>query len=215
LGVESDHVYNAGLYGFVAGLIGARLSFVFTHWENYAPDLSQAFSLSRSALSISGGLIVGMLTMLIYLQKSKVPLGLFFEALAPGLALAIAISQIGAFLGREGLGAPSTLPWAIPIGGTPRHPLQLYEAAAALLILGILLLLRYRPWPGFQFWLLVILYSLSRFILEIFEARPQFINDGYLKVQIISLATMVAGLTIMAYFFTRNSLETGSEIYEV
>src|SRR5687768_13225805 len=110
LGLDSDHVYNAGLYGFLAGLIGARIGFVLAHWENYASDITQAFSLSRSALSTGEGLIVGVLTILIYLQKNKVPLGAFFEALAPGLALALAIGQLGAFLGGEGLGAPSTVP---------------------------------------------------------------------------------------------------------
>jgi phosphatidylglycerol---prolipoprotein diacylglyceryl transferase len=212
LGLDSDHVYNAGLYGFLAGLIGARMGFVLAHWENYASDITQAFSLSRSALSTGEGLIVGVLMILIYLQKNKVPLGVFMEALAPGLALALAIGQLGAFLGGEGLGSPSTVPWAVEIAGTSRHPVQLYEAAVALLILGFLLALKASPWPGFSFWLLIVLYSASQLFLEIFRARPQFIGDGYLMAQIVSLAVVVAGLTIMAYFFNKNSTETGSEI---
>jgi phosphatidylglycerol---prolipoprotein diacylglyceryl transferase len=212
LGLDSDHVYNVGLYGFLAGLIGARIGFVLTHWENYASDITQAFSLSRSALSTGGGLIVGVLVILIYLQKNKAPLGAFFEALAPGLTLALAIGQLGAFLGGEGLGAPSTVPWAVEIAGIPRHPLQLYEAAVALLLLGFLLTLKTLPWPGFSFWLLLVLYSGSRLFLEIFRARPQFIGDGYLLAQVVSLAVVIAGLAIMAYFFNKNSTETGSEI---
>lgn len=212
VGLDGDHVYNAGLYGFLAGLIGARVGFVLAHWENYASDISQAFSLSRSALSAGEGLIVGVLTILIYSQKNKVPLGIFFDALAPGLALALAIGQLGAFLGGEGLGSPSTVPWAVEIAGTPRHPLQLYEAAVALLSLGLLLGLNYSPWPGFSFWLLVTLYSAGRLFLEIFRARPQLTGNGYLLAQIVSLAVVIAGLMIMAYFFNKNSTETGSDI---
>ncbi|RMF01372.1 MAG: prolipoprotein diacylglyceryl transferase, partial [Chloroflexi bacterium] len=55
LGIDGDHAYNAGLYGFIAGIIGARLWFVLSHWENYAGDIGQAFSLSRSALATEEG----------------------------------------------------------------------------------------------------------------------------------------------------------------
>jgi phosphatidylglycerol:prolipoprotein diacylglycerol transferase len=201
LGLESDHVYNAGLYGLLAGVLGARLWFVLSHWENYAGDLSQAFSLSRNALSPSEGLMIAGLAVFIYLQRQRLPLGLFFDALAPGLALALIIGHIGAFLGGEGLGAPSTMPWAIEVADMTRHPVQLYEALAGLVILAVLFWgRRWRPWPGFQFWLVVGLYSLARLLLEIFWDRPYLVG-GYLAGQIVALATLVVTLAVMAYNF--------------
>jgi phosphatidylglycerol:prolipoprotein diacylglycerol transferase len=203
LGLDGDHVYNAGLYALLAGIIGARLWFVLSHWSNYAGDLSQAFSLSRNALSPGEGFIIAGLVMLIYLQRQHVPAGTFFDALAPGLALAALIGHTGAFLGGEAVGAPSSLPWAIEVAGTFRHPVQLYEAGAGLIILAILYFCRrWRPWPGFQFWLFVALYSLSRLLLEIFWARPTIIGDGYLLIQIVALAALVVTLAVMAYNFT-------------
>ena len=92
-----------------------------------------------------------------------------------------------------------------------RHPVQLYESAAGLLILGILFLIRSRPWPGFTFWCFVILYSLSRLGLEIFRARPYIIGDGYLAVQILALMAIVVGLAVMAHNFSRNSSTMSSE----
>ena len=211
LGLDGDHIYNAGLYGWLAGIVGARLWFVLAHWDNYAADLSQAFSLSRNALSPGEGLIMAGLVVLIYLQRQQVPLGPFFDALAPGLALAVMIGHAGAFLGGEALGAPSTLPWAIEVAGISRHPVQLYEAGAGLIILVILYFNRtWRPWPGFQFWLFVTLYSLSRLWLEIFRARPVVIGAGYLVVQLVALAALVVTLSVMAYNFTSGS-KTGSE----
>ena len=204
LGLDEDHVYNAGLYGLIAGIIGARLWFVLSHWQNYTGNIWQAFSLSRSALSTGEGLVIAGLVVLIYLQRHNVPLGTFFDAAAWGLALMIVMANIGAFLGGVALGLPSNLPWAIELVGTARHPVQLYEALAGLVSLAILYFSRtWQPWPGFQFWLLLALYSLSRLLLEIFRGQPYLIGDGYLAGQIMALAVLVVALLVMAYNFTR------------
>ncbi|MEW5960236.1 MAG: prolipoprotein diacylglyceryl transferase family protein, partial [Chloroflexota bacterium] len=203
LGLDGDHVYNTGLYGLLAGLVGARVWFVLSHWENYAPNLTQALSLSRSALSVGEGLVIAGLAALIYLQRHNVPLRTFFDALAPGLALAVIIGNVGALLGGTALGLPAAVPWAVNIAGAARHPIQGYEAGAALLILVLLLVgRRWRPWPGFFFWLFVALYGLTRLFLEIFRAQPYLIGNGYLAVQVGALAAVVVALAVMAYNFT-------------
>lgn len=208
LGIDGDHAYNAGLYGLLAAIVGARLWFVLSHWENYAPDITQAFSLSRGALSVPEGLLVAGLVIFVYLQRQRVPLGDFVDAAAPALALALAIIGVGAFLGGVNLGAPSNVPWATDVAGTARHPVQLYQAAANLAIFGGLMLMTYRPWPGFQFWLFVALYAASRLALEIFVARPATIGDSLLAVQVLALMALVVSLAVMAYNFTRSSSET-------
>lgn len=212
LGFEGDHVYNAGLYGLIAGFIGARAWYVLSHWDNYASDLTQAFSLSRSALSAGEGFMIGALVALIYLQRSKVSLNTFLDAAAPGLALALVIGHIGALLGGVALGLPSNVPWAIDISGTSRHPIQLYEAGASLMILAILYFYRaWRPWASFHFWLLVTLYGLSRLLLEPLRDRPMLIGDGYLAAQVLALAAIVIALAVMAYNFSHVSAETPAE----
>ncbi len=205
LGIDGDHAYNAGLYGLITAIVGARLWFVLSHWENYASDITQAFSLSRGALSVPEGLLLAGLVIFVYLQRQHVPLGTFADAAAPALALALAIISVGAFLGGVNLGAPTEGPLAIDVAGTTRHPVQLYQAAANLAIFAGLMLLTYRPWPGFQFWLFVALYAASRMALEIFVARPATIADGLLGVQLLALATLVVSLAVMAYNFTQKS----------
>lgn len=206
LGLDGDHVYNAGLYGLLAGVIGARLWFVLSHWNNYAGDLTQALSLSRNALSPLEGVIIAGLVVLIYVQRQNVPLAVFLDALAPGLVAALVIAHIGAFLGGEALGAPSAVPWAVEVAGMLRHPIQLYEAALSLVIGVVLYVGRgWRPWPGFYFWLVVALYSLGRLLLEIFQAQPALLGAGILTVQVAALVVLVVTLSVMAYNFTRNT----------
>ncbi len=203
LGLDGDHVYNAGLYGLLAGIVGARLWFVLSHWENYADNLGQALSLSRSALSLPEGLTIAGLAVLIYLQRHNVAWGVFADAVTPGLALAVSLGHIGAFLGGEGLGAPTGVPWAVEMAGAARHPTQLYQAAATLVIwLVWSLSRRWRPWAGFQWWLFVGLYSLSRLGLEPLYAQPDRVGPGYLAVQVVALAGLVITLAVMAYKFT-------------
>lgn len=211
LGLDGDHAYNAGLYGLIAGILGARLWFVLSHWENYAPNLAQAFSLSRSALSGPEGLIIAGLVVLIYLQRNRVPLGTFLDAVAPGLALALVIINIGAFLGGVAVGIPSDGTFGVAVGGVNRLPVQLYEATGCLVIFGALYWLNYRPWPGFKFWLFVSLYGAVKLIFEIFRANPATIGGGYLAVQAFALGAVVFALAVMAYFFTTDSISKSAE----
>lgn len=216
LQIDGDHVYNAGLYGLIAWIVGARLWFVLSHWENYGPNPLQAFSLSRSALSVEEGLIVAGLVILVYLKRYRLPLGLFADAVAPGLALALAIGHLGAFLGGDALGMPATVPWAVEIGGVARHPAQLYIALSSLVIFLLLTMVgRWRPWAGFQIWLWLALYSLSRLFLEVFMARPAVVGDGFLAVQVAALGGLVLALAVMAYRFSGHPVQVEVENYEV
>jgi prolipoprotein diacylglyceryltransferase len=67
------------------------------------------------------------------------------------LAMGIAIGRIGCFLAGKGddtYGTPTSLPWGVDLGeGIPRHPVQLYEVAAMILL--AVLLPRIKP-PQFQ-----------------------------------------------------------------
>jgi prolipoprotein diacylglyceryltransferase len=81
---------------------------------------------------------------------------------------------------------------------------QLYNALTGFVILVGLLFVKHIPWPGFRFWLFVILYGTGRLLLEIFVARPEIIADGYLSTQIYSLLAIIVGLAIMAYNFSKD-----------
>lgn len=204
LHLHEDDIYNAGICGVVAGLLGARLWYVLTHWESYAPDLTQALALSPTALATGEGLVFAGLAVLGYLQLKRIPMGRFADAVAPGLALLMLIVHVGLFLGGQSLGKPTTVPWAIDLINQTRHPAHLYEAVAVLFILLALLGLRtIRPWPGFHFWLLIFLYGGSRLLLELFHDQPPLIGLGFLMMQVLGLAAMVVALAVMAYNFRK------------
>jgi prolipoprotein diacylglyceryltransferase len=68
----------------------------------------------------------------------------FFAVFALGLGLAHLAS--GSAFGKE-----TTLPWGIELWGAVRHPSQVYEILASLLILGLLWFQRADARPGLHF----------------------------------------------------------------
>jgi prolipoprotein diacylglyceryltransferase len=127
----------------------------------------------------------------------------FADAMAPGLALMQAIAALGAFLTGEAYGSPSSLPWAVQIWGAARHPVQLYEAAVALGVLGVLWYVRMRkPYAGFVFGLCVLLMAMGRLFVEAFRGNPAVLAGGFRTTQVISFGVAVVAL---AALYTREA----------
>ena len=111
------------------------------------------------------------------------PLWTTTDVFAPGIALGHVVGRLGCLLAGCCFGRPTSVPWAITFTtirgaanvGTPLdvplHPTQLYEAGAELLILVFLLAIerRGRPFPGRTFWGYMLLYGISRFVIEFYR----------------------------------------------
>jgi phosphatidylglycerol:prolipoprotein diacylglycerol transferase len=131
---------------------------------------------------------------------------------APGIALGHAVGRFGCFFAGCCYGKPTSVPWAIrftdPFAaanvGTPLgvdlHPTQLYEAGAELLILFVLLASekRGKPFAGRTFWLYILLYAISRYIIEVFRGDERGMVGIFSTSQFISilLAPLAVGMLI-------------------
>jgi phosphatidylglycerol:prolipoprotein diacylglycerol transferase len=129
--------------------------------------------------------------------------------MAPGIALGHVIGRLGCLLAGCCYGKPTTVPWGITftspdaaanVGtplGIPLHPTQLYDAGAELLILVLLLLTerRGRPFAGRTFWLYMLLYAISRFIIEFYRGDERGIILGLSTSQFVSV--VIAPLAVL------------------
>lgn len=203
LGLDADHVYNLGFYALLATVVGARLAYVVGNWPAYRDAPLSALSLTTTAFAWPEGVIIGLSVALIYGLRARLPLGLTLDAVAPGLALAMAIERLGAFLGGINFGEPTTLPWGVFMWGEVRHPAQIYEMLALLAILAVLLWvqdrsstgkLKRKPFDGFTFVLFVALYAGSRLFLEAFRADAPLMSGGLRAVQVVALAVTLAAV---------------------
>jgi phosphatidylglycerol:prolipoprotein diacylglycerol transferase len=132
---------------------------------------------------------------------------------APGIALGHVIGRFGCLFAGCCYGKPTGLPWGITftdpfaaanVGtplGVPLHPTQLYEAGAEFLILMTLLGTerKGRPFPGRTFWLYILLYAVSRFIIEFFRGDPRGAVGTFSTSQFISILLVPLSIVMLVY----------------
>lgn len=209
LGLESDHVYGVGIYALLASLLGARLAFVLGSWSAYRDVPLSALSPTPTALSWPAGVVIGVLVVVIYWLRYRLPLGTTLDAFAPGLALAFSLERLGAFLDGRDFGETTSLPWGVFMWGEVRHPTQLYEMLALVAILGLMWWGRERrSFTGHSFVLFVAWYAGSRLFLEAFRADAPLIGGGLRAVQVVALGVALAAVWYL--FHRRFSVANGA-----
>jgi len=209
-GLEASRVMDLGIIIIIAAIVGAKLLLVAVDFNYYRGHPAEIFSLARSGGVFYGGLIAAVLAAFWYLRRHKMPVWVTCDVFAPGIALGHAIGRVGCLFAGCCFGRPTTLPWGIVFSdpfaasyvGTPLgvhlHPTQLYEAGAELLILVFLLAFerKGRSYPGRTFWAYMLLYAISRFVIEIFRGDPRGVVFGVMSTsQFISV--VLAPLSIV------------------
>ncbi len=103
-------------------------------------------------------------------------------------------------------GSETRVPWAIQLWGAMRHPTQIYEILAALVILGIVWFGGTSGIAGRKFMLFVALSAASRLIIEAFRGDSTLIFGGFRMAQILALVVLagaLAGLELLKQSSTR------------
>jgi len=127
-GGSRELVYDVALWGFPAGLIGGRLYFLLTSWNEVPNHWWGPFAVWEGGLGIWGGIALGSAVGLWRVRRAGVSPGPFLDAAAPALLVAQAVGRIGNYFNQELFGGPTGLPWALQI--SPAHRPAGYEAFA-------------------------------------------------------------------------------------
>lgn len=196
--IEGDHIYNIGLYSFIGGLLVGRFWYVVSHWEAYSSDLTEAFSLTANAIDGWAFALAALIIALFYIKRHRLALPFVADAMAFGAAVTLIFGGIGAFLGSQTLGTPTTMPWAVSLYGQLRHPAHLYLVLAVIVIFGVLWVYRHNTrWPGFLALLFLLLYATSRLLFDPFFGSPPTIGPGFRLVQVWALGIITLILILM------------------
>jgi phosphatidylglycerol---prolipoprotein diacylglyceryl transferase len=165
------------------------------HLNIYLASPLSVFSLNTSTLNPLGGLITGIAIAYLFGHRQKLPLRPTLDTLAPGLAVFMIAVGIANILSGNAFGSSTHLPWAVYLWGEYRHPTQIYETVAALIVLIIWKTISLElQGSGIGFWQVVALSAGARIFLEAFHGDSVIWPGGFRAVQVISLIILTVAI---------------------
>lgn len=133
--LDPEIIFDLALWIFLGGMLGARLFYVVQYWGDRITSWTDIFKIWEGGIVLYGSILGGTAAFFLYWAWRRFPLRPTLDALAPALALGIAIGRLGCFLNGCCYGDRCDLPWAVafPPNSPPwwdqvRHD-QLPEAA--------------------------------------------------------------------------------------
>ena len=218
-GLDQARVLDLGIYIIISALVGAKLLLFITDFRSFVDNPRSLMDLARSGGVFYGGLILAVVVALFYIKRIGLPLWTTCDVFAPGIALGHVVGRFGCFFAGCCYGKPTLVSWAITFTdpyaaanvGTPLniplHPTQLYEAGAEGLILLLLLATesKGKRYPGRTFWLYLLLYAISRYIIEMFRGDPRGSILIFTTSQFISVVLAPLAVVMLVYLKRRTS----------
>jgi phosphatidylglycerol:prolipoprotein diacylglycerol transferase len=217
-GLDGHRVMDLGIWIIISALVGAKLLLLIVDFHQFTDNPRDLLALARSGGVFYGGLIAAVVVALVYLRRHHLPLWTTTDVFAPGIALGHVVGRLGCLMAGCCFGRPTSVPWAVTfhdpaaqanVGtplGVPLHPTQLYEAGAEALILVCLLAFerRGRPFPGRTFWSYMLLYGISRFIIEFYRGDNRGLVFGVLSTsQFVSVILVPLAVVMLAVLSRR------------
>lgn len=216
-GKTQELLDQLSIYIFLGTLIGARLGhclfYEFDYYVQHPLEMILPFRMNNGSFELTGfqglashGGALGILTgLFLFSRKTKTDFIWIADRLVLVVPLAGAFVRLGNFFNSEIIGLPSSLPWAVVFEKhdmVPRHPGQLYEAIAYVIIF-LILWSMYRknakPKAGYFFGIFLVLLFGARFFLEFFkENQEAFENSMKFNMgQLLSIPFMLVGLYLI------------------
>lgn len=221
--LPSAHLEKLSIYSMIGILAGARLGHCLFYEPAYylshplemilpvtfPPDGGIKFT-GYQGLASHGGALGLLIAIYIYSRKTKHAMIDTIDLIAVVAALGSTFIRLANFMNSEIIGIPTTKPWGVifeRVDNVPRHPAQLYEAIAYLIIFAVMMMLYYKLRAklknGFFFGLVLVLIFTARFIIEfVKENQVDFENSMTFNMgQLLSLPYIVVGIGFMLFGF--------------
>lgn len=180
-GYDPEKILNAGLIGFVGGIVGGRLYYVLLNLPQFMRHPDEIMATWNGGMSIHGGIIGGVLAGALYCRSVGIP---FLVALDMGgcvIPIGQAIGRWGNFFNSEAFGLPVDANFPIKLRIPPAqrpmeylsyeyfHPTFLYESIWNLFVFVVMYFYigdRLQKYPGMAFMAYMALYSVGRLCIE-------------------------------------------------
>jgi len=211
-GLTDEVLDRLTIYMAIGTIVGARLG----HCLFYEPDFYLKHPLEilliwHGGLASHGAAIGILLALWFFIKKEKKGYLWILDRIAVVVALAGFLIRMGNLMNSEIYGKETTVPWGFVFlrnnEMVPKHPTQIYEGVAYLLIFILLYRIYWKTkgkvYQGMLIGLFMILVFTARFFIEFlkenqvaFEASMKY-NMG----QLLSIPFVLAGAVILIWSF--------------
>lgn len=223
--VKKETVIDLAFALVAGGIIGARLYDVLLELPYYLNHPLDIFKIWQGGLAIHGAIIAGIIAIWLFSKKSGLNPWLAASIVVPGLALAQAIGRWGNYFNQELFGAPTGLPWGIPIDLMNRpleyisyeffHPAFLYESIGNFIIFVVLIFLHFlmikKNVARYELSVMsyAILYSILRFSTEFIriDKTPVIFNLRFPQIASLVIIFLSVALLLLPKIKSRVNIQ--------
>jgi len=232
-GLNPDVVSDLALYVIISAVVGARAYYVMTHFGEFRGDLFSIVNpvhdgqIGISGLVMYGGFIAASVTAALFFKIKKLPTLQYLDVCSPSVCIGIALTRVGCFLNgccygsaaKAGALISLSYPEMSPaghyqrfVGASGLQPSQFYESAGGLVMAALILLASgsKKSFVGLQFYMLVALYAVMRFFIELTRVyvRSEMVGPFTHNQVICIVLFAVFGGLILKKFFIDNRQNT-------
>jgi phosphatidylglycerol---prolipoprotein diacylglyceryl transferase len=213
LDFNTDAIMDLGTYGVVGGFIGAKLLFWIVEFPSIIHNPNFIVETLSNGFVVYGGIIGGVVTGYVYCKIKGLDFLAYLDLIVPAIALAQGFGRIGCFetgccYGREtdsvlGIAFQNSL---YAPNGISLIPTQLFSSAGDFIIAGILLYYSSKSQrKGQVSGLYMILYSVGRFVIEIFRGDPRGSVGVLSTSQFICIFMFFIGIYVFCFLNKKQS----------
>lgn len=205
------HADDMILYATLGIIVGGRLGYIFFYQPSILANPLEIFKLWEGGMSLHGGVLGTLFAIWLHSRRYKLSFLRVSDYIACCIPFGLFLVRLANFVNGELWGMETDVPWAVIFDTTgqevPRHPSQLYEAAAEGLLMAAILWplfwktdARYKP--GFLFGMAALIYGVSRFLIEFVRMPDAHLVDvveqtGLSRGQQLTIPMILLGLYLV------------------
>ncbi len=197
--ISKDALNNLVFYSLLSYLLGGRILFALANSSAFADSPLNLFSLNIDLFDSTSGLLVAIVVGAVYAKRQNLPLWNTLDAITPILALLAIGLHLSHLAAGTAFGSPTTLPWGVDLWNATRHPTQIYELIAALIILSLIWFRNSELSPGLLFLNFAALTAGARLFFEAFRGDSTLSFGGLRLEQVIGWIVLGASLILLDY----------------
>ena len=207
-GIKQDDVFDFAIWAIPLGVIGARIYYVATKFEDYKADtpietFKNCIAIWEGGIAIYGAIIGGALGLFIATRLKKIRVLKAFDMVAPGVMIAQAIGRWGNFCNAEAYGGETTLPWRMGIRNDEHistvfvHPTFLYESLWNILgFVLINLFYKKKKYDGQILIMYLTWYGFGRMLIEGLRTDSLYVGSFRIS-QVIGFLCFFIGICLL------------------